>query len=28
LLQAMAWAMNESFDPFKPLVTKGIELSD
>ena len=27
LLRAMAWAMNESFDPFKPLVTKGIKLS-
>jgi len=26
LLRAMAWAMNESFDPFKPLVTKGIKL--
>ena len=27
LLRAVAWAMNESFDPFKPLVTKGIKLS-
>ena len=27
LLRAMAWAMNESFDPFKPLVTKGIKFS-
>jgi len=27
LLRAMAWTMNESFDPFKPLVTKGIKLS-
>ena len=27
LLRAMAWAMNESFDPFKPLVTQGIKLS-
>jgi len=26
LLRAMAWTMNESFDPFKPLVTKGIKL--
>jgi hypothetical protein len=26
LLRAMAWAMNESFDPFKPLVTAGIKL--
>lgn len=26
LLRAMAWAMNESFDPFKPLVTKGLKL--
>lgn len=27
LLRAMAWTMNESFDPFKPLVTKGIKLN-
>ena len=26
LLRAMAWTMNEPFDPFKPLVTKGIKL--
>ena len=26
LLRAMAWTMNESFDPFKPLVTKDIRL--
>jgi type 1 glutamine amidotransferase len=25
LLRAMAWAMNESFDPFKPLVTLHLE---
>lgn len=28
LFRAMAWAMRESFDPFKPLVTKGVELPD
>jgi len=26
LLRAMAWTMNASFDPFKPVVTKGVEL--
>ncbi len=26
LLRAMAWTMNELFDPFKPLVTKDIKL--
>ena len=26
LFRAMAWAVRESFDPFKPLVTEGIEL--
>ena len=25
LLRAMAWTMNESFDPFKPLVTANLE---
>ncbi len=25
LLRAMAWTMNESFDPFKPLVTLHLE---
>jgi hypothetical protein len=25
LLRAMAWTMNESFDPFKPLVTAHLE---
>ena len=28
LFRAMAWTMNESFDPFKPLVTEGIELKE
>ncbi len=27
LLRAMAWTMNESFDPFKALVTEGIKLN-
>ncbi len=25
LLRSMAWTMNESFDPFKPLVTLHLE---
>ena len=28
LLRGMAWAMRESFDPFKPLVTEGVTLAD
>jgi hypothetical protein len=27
LFRAMAWTLNESFDPFKPLVTEGIEFN-
>jgi len=28
LFRAMAWTLNESFDPFKPLVTEGLMLDD
>ena len=28
LFRGMAWAMHESFDPFKPLVTDGVTLAD